>query len=320
MSKFNVLVTGVGAVIGYGIIKSLRASGRPLKIVGADIYAENYGRYLCDDFEQAPYTADDAYGAWLAEVIERHRIDIIFPGIEQDVFWLDRHRDEIRTKVVLNTEQLVRLGSDKYETFLFLKALGQVPVIPTFSGIDFETACREIGLPFIVKPRSSYASKGLHIIRSAADWTSVAHTLDEKILFQPVIGSSDGEYTVSVFGTGDGRYWDHLVLRRYLSAQGATEKAFVEQGAPALMSVLDALVAALKPIGPTNFQFREHHGEYYLLEVNPRISSACSLRTGFGYNEPEYCIDYFLNGKLDTPKPKKQGSAIRYIEDLIRYE
>ena len=54
------------------------------------------------------------------------------------------------------------------------------------------------------------------------------------------------------------------------------------------------LVNVIKPIGPTNIQIRLEDQVPYLLEINPRISSACSLRTSFGYNEPEMCVLYFL--------------------------
>ena len=45
----NVLVTGVGAIIGYGIINSLKMQNEyPIRIVGMDIYDDAYGQFLCD--------------------------------------------------------------------------------------------------------------------------------------------------------------------------------------------------------------------------------------------------------------------------------
>ena len=38
----RVLVTGVGAIIGYGIIKSLRQSDYSVYIVGMDIYDDKF--------------------------------------------------------------------------------------------------------------------------------------------------------------------------------------------------------------------------------------------------------------------------------------
>ena len=47
----NVLVTGVGAIIGYGIINSLKMQNEyPIRIVGMDIYDDAYGQFLCDKF------------------------------------------------------------------------------------------------------------------------------------------------------------------------------------------------------------------------------------------------------------------------------
>jgi carbamoyl-phosphate synthase large subunit len=75
-----------------------------------------------------------------------------------------------------------------------------------------------------------------------------------------------------------------------------------------------------KPIGPTNFQFRKQQDSIYLLEINPRISSACSIRTKFGYNDPLLCIQHYLQNKKYQPINKLKGFAIRYIADKISYE
>lgn len=318
---YRVLVTGAGAIIGYGIIKSLRNSGYPVYVIAADIFSESYGKYVADAFEQAPYTSAPHYYEWLDEVINQHDVDLVIPGIEQDLFSFNENRDRIATGVVLNNDRIIRLAQDKYETFQFLKQWGQIPFIPTLLNSDYETASAALGIPFIVKPRRSYASKGFYVVKSKSDFDALSNRLQAgDMIFQPYIGSIDDEYTVSVFGTGDGRYADKIILRRYLSPEGATQKAFVVQEDESLQQAVDALVAELKPVGPTNFQFRKSDTIAYLLEINPRISSACSLRTSFGYNEPGYCIDYFLKKQIPVAQLHKIGKAIRFIEDLLIYE
>ena len=80
------------------------------------------------------------------------------------------------------------------------------------------------------------------------------------------------------------------------------------------------LAKAFKPIGPANFQFRLDKGSVKLLEINPRISSATSIRASLGYNESVMSINYFLNDQIPTKMDKskiKNKRAIRYIEDYI---
>lgn len=87
-ARRNVLVTGVGAIIGYGVVNSLRLGRYALKIVGLDIYAHAVGQYWCDAFERSVPVADPGYLHFLRDVIARHRIDLVIPGIEQDVTFL----------------------------------------------------------------------------------------------------------------------------------------------------------------------------------------------------------------------------------------
>ena len=87
-----------------------------------------------------------------------------------------------------------------------------------------------------------------------------------------------------------------------------------------IKDIIEELAKIFKPIGPTNFQFRNHKGKWKLLEINPRISSSTSLKTAFGHNECKMAVEYFLEGKeVEQPKIKK-GSAIRYTEDYIFYD
>ena len=70
MAKLNILVTGVGAIIGYGIVNSLRMTGRELNIVGMDVYPDAVGQHFCDHFVQAKYADSVDYLDFLFDVID----------------------------------------------------------------------------------------------------------------------------------------------------------------------------------------------------------------------------------------------------------
>ena len=135
-------------------------------------------------------------------------------------------------------------------------------------------------------------------------------------MVQRIVGDSEHEYTVGVFGYGNGEANKPIIMKRKLSGEGATAKAEVIE-CEEIERKVDSFVKLLKPVGPTNFQFRKNGNDYLLLEINPRISSSTSLRTSFGYNEAEMCIEYFVEGTKPITGSIKKGMAIRYISDYL---
>jgi len=312
----KILVTGVGAIIGYGIINSLKQQTvHPVHIVGMDIYDDAYGQFLCDTFYQAERADSPKYLDFIKHVVEKEHIDLIIPGIEQDMYRLHELKDSIPTKIVLNNDLLIGLSQDKWKAYTFFKEKG-INVIPTLQKATYETCKNTLGHPFLLKPRSSYASKGIHRIFSEEAFTFYNKT-PENSIFQHIIGSDTEEYTISVFGRGDGTYADFLILKRMLAQTGATEKATTILYDKTLMAYVDEICVLTQPLGPTNIQLRKEGEQAYLLEINPRISSACSIRTHMGYNEPLKCIEYYINGRHSAPEGKKPLHAVRFIDDYF---
>jgi carbamoyl-phosphate synthase large subunit len=177
----------------------------------------------------------------------------------------------------------------------------------------------ELGLPFIVKPRQGFGSRGIRIIETENDFAAIKSQMGDFLMAQRLIGSSEDEYTIAVFGDGNGDIATEIALRRTLSLEGFTEKAEVVFDHP-FSSILSLLCSFFKPTGPTNFQFRLHEREPKLLEINPRLSSSTSIRTAFGYNESLMAVDFKLNGLLPFQPNIKGGKAVRYAEEKIFYE
>lgn len=312
----NVLVTGVGAIIGYGIINSLKMQNKyDVRIVGMDIYDDAYGQFLCDKFYIAERADSPMYLDFINNVISQESVDLIIPGIEQDMYRLHELRNEVITKVVLNNDLLIDLSKDKLKTFEYFNKAG-LNVIPTLFMKDYDTYVKKLGSPFLMKPRTSYASKGIHKIYDKEE-LDFYNKIPENNIFQRIIGSDAEEYTVGVFGKGDGTYSDHIIMRRKLAQTGATDKAVVIAEDDPLMEYVNQICAISKPFGPTNIQLRKEDGKMYLLEINPRISSACSLRAYAGYNDSLKSIALYLDNVHLEAEPKKLVHAVRYISDYF---
>lgn len=317
----TVLVTGVGAIIGYGVIKSLRKSDYNVKIIGMDIYDDAVGQHWCDYFEKAVLASSEEYPEFLRKLILKHKIDLVIPCIEQDV---DRMLEDqsffadLNTKFVLPSKELNDCTRDKWHTYLELQKAG-LPAIKSYIDGNYETIVKETGTPMLLKPRISYASKGIFKIENKEDFLYWQKKIKNNFMVQEIVGDDENEYTLGVFGLGDGTICNKIALQRKLSKEGATSKAKVIENKE-LNEAIDAISKIFKPFGPTNYQFRYHKGEFLLLEINPRISSSTSLRTAFGYNEAQMCIEFYLENKKPKPAELKNGQAIRYIEDIILYD
>lgn len=314
----TILVSGTSGIIGYGILKSLRQSHPDCRLIGTTVYERSAAPAFCDVFEKAPMTNHASYIPWLLDVIRRHDVAMVIPGIEVDVVAWNEHRATIEqsgAQVLLNDPDLIRLCADKWQFYQSLVKHHSPYAIPT--SLEFDEISQRF--PLLLKPRKGSGSKGIVVVNDSDDLRQHLGATAQGMMIQPVIGTEEEEYTTSAFFDRDSKLCAFHTLRRTLSEAGFTETAETVE----LDCVQDALLHFGKiftPVGPTNFQFRLDDGKLKLLEINPRISSSTSLRAAFGYNESAMSVEWLLDGKLPEQPALKQGYAVRYTEDLIFYD
>ena len=312
---FNILVTGVGSVIGYGIIDGLKRSSLQLNVTGIDIYDDAYGGFIADEFVQDIRADKPGFIANINSIIRSHNIDLVMPGIEADLYQLWEHRDCIAAPVVLGNPLCMALSQDKRLTYDYLHQF-DIDLIPTLYDCDFSVCEKELGIPFLFKPVMSSASKGIEKIYTEDEFSFFTRRSKGRCIYQRIVGCPEEEFTCALFGDGKGGFFDHIILRRKLSGDGSTNKATLDEDEKVL-AYIQKLCAILKPEGPLNIQIRKEGDRVYLLEINCRVSSSCSIRTMMGYNEPEMCVRYFLLHEQPCPGKRKAKKAVRYIADFI---
>ena len=312
----KILVSGASGIVGYGILRSLK--GLDYYLIGTTIYETSAADCFSDLVLHPPLTTDENYISWLIETIKKHKIDMIIPAIEADMSCWNKNRSDLEKTqacVLLNNSSLIELCLDKWNFFEKLKENNFEYAIESSLEADFN----QFSLPFIIKPRCGFGSKGIVRVDNKKTFEKYQDKIGKELMVQEYVGSDNEEYTVSGFFSKESKLKAFIVMKRKLSKQGYTELAQVVCE-PELKDIINKLAKIFKPIGATNFQFRKHFGKWKLLEINPRISSSTSLKTAFGYNECKMSIDYFLNNKDINQPVIKQGSAIRYTEDYIIYD
>ena len=314
----RVLITGVGSVIGQGVIKSLKNSSKSVFIVGCDSRSKTVGQVWSDKFIECPLVTSSKYKEWFMQTLKSEKIDLVFTGLEQDLEFILKNLQEINlfTSTVFNNSHLVALTRDKWLFQQKLIELCPKFAIPSSIKNNYQEIVNLLGSNLILKPRIGHSSRGILRINSENEFSLNANIIGVDYLVQKVVGNENTEFTSSVFGDGSGRILAMIHLHRYLSNTGATEMATPVDHA-GLDAACQELAKVFKPVGPTNLQFRIEEENIYLLEINPRISSSTSIRMLNNFNESEMALNYYLNlGEVAQPDILNK-SVIRYWEDYV---
>jgi carbamoyl-phosphate synthase large subunit len=323
IKSLTIAVTGVGAIIGQGIMRSLRAFSPDIHIVGIDRNPHSFGAHLCDSFEVKPAVAEDSkvYLEYWKDIVYKHQIVLIMPGLELDTHFLNEQREffeNLGTVLALNASELIVQTRDKWA---FGESLATIdyPTIPTVRPDTWAEAVTALGSPpLLLKPLNSNGSRGIQVLEDSSDFNYWRIKTKTPWMLQRIVGNDDQEYTVGIFGFGEGGYIGPIIFRRWLSSAGNTSEVEIVNN-NIIEEAVEKLCKFFKPIGPTNLQFRLDGDIPYLLEINPRFSSSNSLRTAFGFNEAEMSIKFFLYRETPEMPTLRQGIAWRYSEDWVKY-
>ncbi len=316
-NKYTILVSGASGIVGYGILRSLKEMGN-CYLIGTTIYQESPANCFSDIVELLPPTSDPMYIGALKKIIQKHSVNMIIPAIEADMEKWNENRQELEETgvfLLVNNSKLIHACLDKWKFYKILEE-------NNFAGRIRSSINKEFGqfnVPFILKPRCGYGSKGVVKIENREQYDRFVSEIGERLMMQEFVGTDEEEYTVSVFFDTKSNIKAMMGLKRKLSRTGYTEIAKVVETETFLDSIRE-LSSIFKPVGPTNFQFRRNKEVWKLLEINPRISSSTSIRQKFGYNESKMAVHYFLDGKNIEQPIIQKGSAIRYTEDYIIYD
>ena len=313
--KGTILVSGASGIVGYGILRNLAGAG--YRLIGTTIYPDSPANCFSDIVEIVPLATDEEYIPYLLDVIKKHSIDMIIPGIEADMIAWHNHREKIektKTVVLLNSRELVSDCMDKWFFYEKLKRNHLNCYIESSMDKDYD----RFSAPFIIKPRRGYGSKGVVKISTEQEFVQYRDRIGKDLMMQEFVGSDKEEYTVSVFFDKKSQIAAAIAMRRKLSSAGFTEIAETVDFDP-FIAIVERLAGIFHPIGPTNFQFRRSGKVWKLLEINPRISSSTSIKAGFGFNECMMAVRYFLDGEEIRQPEIRKGKSIRYMEDYFIY-
>jgi carbamoyl-phosphate synthase large subunit len=316
----KILVTGAGAVLGQGIIKSLRQSTLDCTIVAADPNALSCGLYWADSAYQLPMADYPAFGDAIDTMLAREQPDAVLVGTDVELGYFAQHRVRLestfRTRILVSDPEVIAIADDKFETYRFLLAAGLDP--PASAKSEDVAAISDlidtVGFPLIVKPRTGARSVGVSIVRNMVELTAALENR-QRLIVQECIGTDEREYTASAL-VFDGAVKASIVMRRDLR-DGNTYRAFADCY-DALNAMVQKYAFALQPYGPANFQFRvDRNGKPRVFEINARFSGTTPMRALVGFNEVEMCMRWLLLGTPIVQPKIRRATVLRYLQEMV---
>ncbi len=252
-----------------------------------------------------PMADDPSYFDAIVRLCREETIDVVVPGVDEELMPLARRRDELSPTVVLLPDTaFVETMLDKLS---FTQALAGAGIrVPRT--LPLGAAGRWSAFPAIVKPRHGRGSRGVSVVDDAEALAALRDGLAEAadtFIVQELLHGE--EYTVQVMVNGRGALRAVFPVH-VLAKRGVTISAVAAENA-GVRAVCEQIHEATAARGCYNVQgIIDEHGAFVPFELNPRVSTTVCLAVAAGLDPLELCLD------------SVEGQELAGFEDGIRLE
>lgn len=329
MKTVKVMVTSSGGIVAQGIIKSLKYHNRirgkkhhKYLILGTDISYDAAGLYRCDKFTIVKRPDEKDFIQNVIDVCLQEKIQAVFIGSDVELPILSKNKNLIESKtgaqVITSDESVVRMCRDKFVTNEFLRK-NNLNSIPSCLPTDTAAFIDEQSFPLVVKPREGFGSKLLSIVYNRDDLDYSIKTIERigwKPMIQKYLQNDSMEFTTGITLSYDTKKIMTSITLKKIIKHGQTYKAFIDKY-PRVENVCKKVAEKLDTVGPINIQTRidPDDNKIKIIEINPRFSASCPMRTAAGINEPDIMIRNVLFNEQIRIKNQTQLVCMRYWDE-----
>lgn len=272
----RILITAISGDISNGILKILKEQS-DVELYGCDINSVAVGMDMVKEFYQCKLAVEEGYIDELLDNCKRWRITDLIPVNEREIEIVNQYRDLFAVEainVIIQEPNVLEICLDKAKTADFLNKRG-IKTPRTYDTCEFDIK-RHIGEKFICKPVKSNGSKGIYSLTIYED--TIIEERKDLLLQQYIEGD---EYTVGVFRNGETTKtisFKRQLKNGYSNIVELIHDSKIDQIA---LKVADELNLS----GYINIQMRKRDEEYYIFEINPRISGTVRFRHMLGFED-----------------------------------
>ncbi len=298
------MVTGVGGMVGQGILRNIRSLDQDISLHGTDIRAVSAGNHLCDSTYVLPYAYEPSYIPAVARLVNELGIDLVIPSTDYECYYLAKHAMEVGTVVAASPADVSAVCLDKFKTHEAFQAHG----IP-FADSVLPSSYKQRHSRVVVKPREGRGSRNIYVDPQDPG------SYDDSFVVQEYL---DGpELTTTFYVNRQGHLHGHITLVRELEAGSTSRCEVTKEHDDEIQELVGRMIANLAFRGSCNLQSRVTSAGVIPFEVNCRISGTNSIRSQLGFPDVAFTIDEYLNDREPEAPRVTGGCAIRMTHDII---
>ena len=314
---------GPGVPVIRGAKESATFEVRVIGLVYENLEPGIYMEGLCDRIFQIPYPSSGSNDLIerIEEIHQQEKIDVLIPNFDAELFSFMKNEERLRNQGIHtflpSLKQFQERDKDKLPEYgkkygvkvpgsINMGSLGQISEVED-----------KFDYPVMIKGQfyDAYVANDKEQVRHAF------HKISAKWGF-PVIAQEfvkGTEVNVIALGDGQGNTIAAVPMRKqYITDKG---KAWggITLADDKMMELTRTLIHKTKWKGGMELELiKTNGGEYYLIEINPRIPAWVYLAVGAGQNIPEALIKLALDVKVEPMTDYKIGKMfVRYSYDAI---
>lgn len=319
ISSMNLLFSSIGRR-GYIADYFRRHLAERDRIIGTSNTRWTPGFRACDLAVLMPDIASPSYIATLIRLCQEQHIAGILSFYDPDIDVLSHNLDRFRAigvTPILPSAAVNDIGFDKKTTQEFL-VQHSFCAPQTFASLDDAVKAidsNRIGFPVIVKPRYGFASRHLFRAHSVEELAVFHRYVPNMIIQEALVGQ---EYHLDICNDMDGRVLQVAPKKKVAMRAGETDQAEVatEDGLIDLGLRLGRELGRLGHVGPLDVDVFLVHGEWYVLEINPRFGGGYPFSHLAGADFPGFIVK-MLRGEHPTPQLDKLDDSLMMMKDYL---
>ena len=270
----NILVFPCGSEIALEIYRALNHSVH-FKLFGASS-THSHGEYVFENYiHGVPFMDDENFIDAINEVIDKYKIDFIFPAQDGVLLKLAQNRDKLHAEVITSDTRVCEISRSKFKTYQELKGVIPVPKMYSIDNID--------KYPVFLKPDVGSAGKGCVIANNGDEVQNAIKHNNSLLILEYLPGP---EYTIDCFSDFNGNliYVQGRQRDRILNGMSAHSTPINK---PEFLDYAKKISEKFRFNGVWFFQVKERaNGELVIMEMSPRVAGTMALSRMCGVNLP----------------------------------